>query len=204
MSSVHPLLFIATSAIFCSSNFYFSSEHDLDSLLICLLLLLGLLIVHSSPNSQSDLLEMQIRSLHLAACSSSMLSCFTCTKTHTSLSALPSSPWSGPSDFAFLYLLDNLSWTDHFLGSLDMSISSFPKAFKLANHFTWASPPLIFTQLADSLFLHLFGKASLTIQSKLATWTCSINHPNSPEFVYLYTLFVFTYSLSVFTCQKAM
>lgn len=133
-----------------------------------------------------------------------MLSCFTCTKTHTSLSALSNSPRFGPSDFTFLYLLDNLSWTDHFLASLDMSISSFPKAFNLADHLTWTTPPLIFTQLADSFFLYLFGKASLIIQSKLATWTCFINHPNSPNFVDLYMLFVFTYSLSVFICQKSV
>lgn len=39
ISSLHLLLYSPTSAIFCSSNFCFSSEHDHTGLPICLLLL---------------------------------------------------------------------------------------------------------------------------------------------------------------------
>lgn len=63
---------------------------------------------------------------------------------------------------------------------------------------------LIFTWLVDSFFLHIFGEASLTIQSKLATWICYLNPPHfiSPNCIYLYMIFVFTYSLSAFPARR--
>lgn len=127
-------------------------------------------------------------SLYWAAYRTPMMSHFTCVETHIALSAYPSSTWSGFFEFTPLMPLFTLStgqpqlvWL--FSVFLRHVMSSFPEALNLAVVLAWSPLSLIFTQLADFCFLHLFGKASLTIHL-----TSHLNMLYKPTLFYFFKL----------------